>query len=129
MEQMKTCQVCLQSKNTNEFNSNGKTPIGTKKIKPMCKPCELIGKKLASKTLLSSLVKMQCVKCGYDKCVSAIEFHHVSKDTKTFNVGQQRIANVEKLKKEITKCVILCSNCHREHHAGHFDVIDLPRAL
>lgn len=124
----KTCTVCGETKQIADFSSNGKTPKGTPKIKPMCKPCETLGKKTSAKNILSSLVDMKCVRCGYDACVSAIEFHHIDPSTKEFNIGSKRIANVDKIRDEISKCVILCANCHREHHAGMFDVVDLPKA-
>ncbi len=114
----KICNECNKELDLSEFNSNGYTPKGTKKIKAMCKTCETLGKKTKSKLLLSSLVKLECVVCGYNKCESAIEFHHLDPRKKDFNVGSQRIANVEKIKKELDKCVVLCSNCHRELHAG-----------
>ena len=57
-----------------------------------------------------------CCKCGYNSCNAALEFHHVDADQKHKTVGS--ITSKERLIKEIKKCVLLCSNCHREHHAG-----------
>lgn len=126
---MKICPVCGNAKPISEYNSNGRTPNGTPKIKPMCKLCETLGKKVAAKNMLTSLVDMKCVNCGYDTCVSAIEFHHIDPTSKEFNIGSKRVANVDLIKSEITKCVILCANCHREHHAGLLDITPLPRAV
>lgn len=126
---MKRCNVCFTEKPSSDFNSNGYTPRSTKKLKAMCKPCESSGKKVKSKTMLSDMVVMKCTECGYDKCVSAIEFHHIDPSTKLFNIGPQRIADVEKIKNEIRKCAILCSNCHREAHAGVFKISEKHRAV
>lgn len=57
----------------------------------------------------------KCQKCGYDKCIGALEFHHLNKDEKDFSIAV-RSFNLEKLKKEADKCILLCSNCHRELH-------------
>ena len=59
-----------------------------------------------------------CTICGESDIV-CLEFHH-TKD-KMFNVGSAATlitaANIDVLKKEIEKCVVLCANCHRKEHA------------
>lgn len=57
-----------------------------------------------------------CCVCGYQKCLSALEFHHVDESRKEFSVSQT--SNLELAKKEIEHCILLCANCHREAHAG-----------
>ena len=57
----------------------------------------------------------KCQKCGYDRYVGALEFHHrdpIEKDPKW-----HRGWSISKLAIELDKCDILCSNCHREVHA------------
>lgn len=57
-----------------------------------------------------------CAICGYDKCAAALDFHHNGKD-KTIGTGQAfGSRSLENVKKEIEKCDVLCSNCHRELH-------------
>lgn len=51
----------------------------------------------------------RCVICGYDNCLAALDFHHVIPDEKDCKVMTV---------KESEKSVLLCSNCHREHHHG-----------
>lgn len=59
----------------------------------------------------------KCQICGYNKCISALEFHHVNPEEKDFGIsGQSR--SFEKLKNEVDKCVLVCANCHREIHDG-----------
>ena len=57
-----------------------------------------------------------CSKCGYNKNYAALEFHHV-KD-KSFSLDSRKISNtsMSKLLEELKKCILLCSNCHKEHH-------------
>lgn len=58
----------------------------------------------------------QCVKCGYNKCLRALEFHHTDPDNKDFYLAQKRILDIEKLKPELDKCIVICRNCHFEEH-------------
>ena len=68
----------------------------------------------------------KCQICGYDKCISALEFHHINPEEKDFGIGQNGYTrSFEKVKKELEKCILVCSNCHREIHAGlHNDFIN-----
>ena len=59
-----------------------------------------------------------CSMCGYDKCISALEFHHLNPNEKDFHLGgKYQTASWDKIRSEIDKCVLLCANCHREIHA------------
>jgi hypothetical protein len=60
----------------------------------------------------------KCERCGYSKCIDALDFHHRSKDEKEFSIsdgGHSR--SWERVKAEIEKCELLCANCHREEHS------------
>jgi len=68
---------------------------------------------------LGSLVELKCRDCGYDKTFVALDFHHV-KD-KVFHITSMMMKaltekNKQLMKEEVEKCVVLCSNCHRELH-------------
>lgn len=59
----------------------------------------------------------KCIKCGYDKCIWALDFHHRDSKTKEFSIssyGHSR--SWERVKAELDKCDLICSNCHRELH-------------
>lgn len=58
----------------------------------------------------------KCENCGYDKCVWALDFHHINKKDKDFSIAQYSTLSWEKIKLELDKCMILCANCHREKH-------------
>lgn len=61
----------------------------------------------------------KCQVCGYDKCVDALEFHHLIKDNKSFGISAKGYTRAWKaITLELDKCVMLCANCHREWHAG-----------
>lgn len=63
----------------------------------------------------------KCQLCGYDKCIGALEFHHVNPDEKEFSLAQNRInfSNWDKCVEEAKKCMLICNRCHRELH--HLD--------
>lgn len=59
----------------------------------------------------------KCQICGYNRCINALEFHHINPEEKDFTIsGGTKSFNTLKL--EVDKCVLVCSNCHREIHAG-----------
>lgn len=58
----------------------------------------------------------KCVKCGYKRCISALDFHHLDPNKKDFSISQNMNMSWDKIKKEIDKCILVCSNCHREIH-------------
>jgi predicted HNH restriction endonuclease len=65
-----------------------------------------------------------CEVCGYNRCVAALDFHHIDEKTKSFSLSTRGLTRSwEKIKNEIQKCVLVCSNCHREIHSG---LIQLP---
>ena len=60
----------------------------------------------------------KCQSCGYNKCLEALEFHHIDPKQKDFSISQYgHSRSWERVRKELDKCVILCANCHREIHA------------
>jgi len=59
----------------------------------------------------------KCLICGYDKCVEGFDFHHVDPMGKDFTISN-RMTSWERIRPELSKCVLLCCRCHREVHAG-----------
>jgi len=51
-----------------------------------------------------------CSLCGYNKNPRFLGFHHPD-DNKEFNVSVSGMS-LERIKKEIGKCILLCVNCH-----------------
>ena len=58
-----------------------------------------------------------CEICGYSKCIEALHFHHKNANEKDFSISGKSLS-FERLKEEVDKCVLVCSNCHSEIHAG-----------
>lgn len=60
-----------------------------------------------------------CQCCKYNKYIGALEFHHINPDEKDFGISVKGYTRSwENNKKELDKCVLVCSNCHKEIHAG-----------
>lgn len=60
-----------------------------------------------------------CQMCGYDKCIGALEFHHIDPTQKDFGISSYIYLSWDKIKIELDKCILVCANCHREIH--HID--------
>jgi hypothetical protein len=62
--------------------------------------------------------KQHCLFCKEDTpCV--LDFHHLDPKEKDYQIGSMAPnLSWKSLKRELDKCVILCSNCHRKLHAG-----------
>lgn len=58
----------------------------------------------------------KCQLCGYNRCRSALELHHVNPTEKEFHISRNTNLAWSKMKEEIKKCVLVCANCHREIH-------------
>jgi hypothetical protein len=59
----------------------------------------------------------RCQRCGYDRCVGSLEFHHRDPTQKDFTLSRAKMRRFELVKDELDKCDLLCVNCHREEHA------------
>lgn len=72
--------------------------------------------------------KLCCSRCGYDKSLIAIQFHHLDPTQKenkrdAFSIWV-RVWGFKRFKKKIeeTKFIFLCSNCHDELHGGIWEL-------
>lgn len=55
--------------------------------------------------------------CG-EAHIAALDFHHLDPSQKEIRItdAAMRGWSIEKLKNEISKCIVLCANCHRKLH-------------
>jgi 5-methylcytosine-specific restriction endonuclease McrA len=72
----------------------------------------------------------KCQICGYNRCPRAMEFHHLDPEKKSFSIssfitGHTYDVTADYVEQvwgavewELRKCVLLCSNCHREVESG-----------
>ncbi len=57
----------------------------------------------------------KCQKCGYDRCIAALDFHHRDPSIKEFSLSRSQ-KSFAKQKIEADKCDLLCKICHAELH-------------
>lgn len=61
-----------------------------------------------------------CSRCGYARCMAALDLHHLDPSKKEVTWGEVRRSTLEKALKKLKDedLVLICSNCHREEHWG-----------
>ena len=106
-EEISTCQEC-----GNSFVYNRKAGNRTTK----CASCYRRGSRIKIKEKAVEYKGGSCVKCGYNKSLRALVFHHRDPHEKNFGIGGNRCRAWKKIQIELDKCDLLCSNCHDEKH-------------
>lgn len=139
---MKIEKQCYTCKETLPIDSFGTNNIRKDKKKHICKACErilrrsryLIDKDRISKEnkkshqkrreVFYSYIKeymnreyFECTNCGYSHTIHApFDWHHLDTTTKEYEISSMVRHTKDKLFKELDKCILLCSNCHRILH-------------
>jgi len=138
---MKKCLTCGKNKKSSEFYKTGKHLASYCK-KCFNKRCYINQKKRTNlepkyrrnltknerdprttyrknKLRALQILGNKCSVCDYSRCTSALEFHHENPSEKEFNIAQLLGIRMsfKKISTELSKCVLLCSNCHREIHS------------
>lgn len=123
-KRIRICKKCKVSKPISHFNKDGKY------FRTECKKCILVIKKHRRRNnrvwLKEYKENLFCSVCKYSKKTNksfssrALEFHH-TKNNKSFSVsnGIAQGKGLKTIKKEINKCVVVCSRCHAEIHSKH----------
>lgn len=64
-----------------------------------------------------------CSRCGYKKNIASLVFHHLDPSKKKFNIGSRTIVRKSRkeVEEEISKCIVLCQNCHNEIHYPEYE--------
>lgn len=116
------CIKCNEEKSKNNFYVVKSGPRKGK-IQSYCKSCNSQHAAERLRKFKEKLVEYKgnkCKICGYNKCIAALDLHHRDPSKKDFTLSQIKMTSFEKNKelicKELDKCDLLCSNCHREIH-------------
>ena len=97
--------------------SDPKQFYGRKKTE--CKKCfnkRSVSRRQNLKQIAVEHLGGKCQRCGYDKYIGALEFHHKDPTQKDMGIAGSG-KKWETIKEEVEKCMLLCANCHREIHA------------
>jgi transposase len=85
---------------------------------PRCRAEAVARRRQRVKQTLVQEAGGRCQVCGYDRCLAALEFHHLDPREKELGLARCGAHSLDKLHREASKCVLLCSNCHAEVEAG-----------
>jgi hypothetical protein len=118
---MKTCGRCHQSKPLSEFYRKPRKSGG---VTVYCKPCfnayTTERFRLRKKQAVEYLGG-RCGDCGGIFPYYVYDFHHLDPSQKDVQFTVLRRRSWEAITRELDKCVLLCSNCHRIRHWDKFD--------
>ena len=82
---------------------------------------KMVDKVSATRRKNVSIIKEEagrkCCMCGYNKCIAALEFHHIDANDKEGGIIGTS-ASLCRQREEAKKCILVCANCHREIHSG-----------
>lgn len=82
---------------------------------------------ILKKAMKAEMVKRKggkCERCGYDKCIDALHFHHVNEEEKEFGLAEGgKTHSWQDFKAEAEKCILLCANCHAEEHYARNHIV------
>lgn len=129
---MKTCSKCNLVKTEADFNKKKKSKDG---LSYQCRECSnkytkihysnnkkyyfnkaILYKQKVKNWFREYKQNVKCELCG-ENHPATLDFHHKDKNTKFDCVGTiANLSSLTKLKNEIKKCSVLCSNCHRKKH-------------
>ena len=116
----KICLICEQ-----EFTP--KTPAAN--ARQCCYNCMPEGTQLTRSKFLN-LIRIKkggkCQRCGYDTYLGCLDFHHIDPNIKEIGLGDGNFT-LKTAIKEANKCILLCSNCHRELHAKLWNINEITR--
>lgn len=122
----KLCKHCNTVKSIDNFFVRSDRKHNS--VYPWCKSCNnkqvLLRQKKNKLDCLNYKNNICCI-CGYNKCQDSMDFHHMNPLKKDFNISKVKCVKLNnKIKKELDKCILVCSNCHREIHAGFTKIPD-----
>ena len=111
------CRVCGDICPTNEMASAG-IINGVQYYRYKCKKCYHSFKNKRRNRIAVQVAEykktLKCVRCGFSD-YRALQFHH-SKGDKKYEVANMAGFAFENILKEISKCEVLCANCHFIEH-------------
>lgn len=111
----KNCPKCNQNKSFSEFHTKGKE----KRLNSWCKVCVYEKQKIRWRDRKRKAVELlggKCCKCGYDKNLACLDFHHLDPEQKDMDWNKLRLHKWNTIVLELKKCILLCRNCHGETH-------------
>lgn len=82
-----------------------------------CNSRNVSRRRLRIKQLLVQEAGGSCQMCGYNRCLAALQFHHLDPAHKIKQLSSWS-GSLEAARLEAGKCQLLCANCHAEVEVG-----------
>jgi hypothetical protein len=101
----KTCRICKKQFRRPKYRAGS-----------VCSACSTTRRRRQRKAILVEHKGGKCERCGYNKCLKALHFHHKDEKEKSFQIVSRMNSSLSILKLEVEKCELLCANCHAEEH-------------
>ena len=113
------CGVCIVCKREYMYaRKSGHT-------KDKCNSCLTKERRLKTKLKCIEYKGGECISCGYSKCPWCLCFHHTDPGQKDFDISRgTSYCDWETIRRELDKCLLLCTNCHGELHYNQCDIAD-----
>ena len=111
------CPRCKKECLTSEFYQRTSTRLAA-----YCKKC---ANNITTERMIKFKLKCieykggKCIICEYNKYYGSLEFHHLDPKEKEYTISHLRSNGFnDKVRQELDKCILLCSNCHKEVEGG-----------
>ena len=120
----KVCTKCKETKPLSNFWKQTKASDG---LNTWCKSCVSIGMRNHARKRKKEAIEQlggKCHKCSGVFHQACYDFHHKDPTEKEGGIAkllQSYALDHPKVQQELEKCILLCSNCHRELHATLFE--------
>lgn len=97
-------------------------PRSQKTRNNICSTCRSKSSRRKRKEIAVKSLGGKCFVCGYDKCLSAMDFHHTDTKNKIDNISRLLVSKIDIFEKELKKCILMCCRCHAELHEGMISI-------
>jgi protein-arginine kinase activator protein McsA len=136
---MKQCTSCHKTKPFSSFRKNKRAKDGYQYFCTRCasrKIRAMYDKKYADKVRMRTLTRSQLhreviskIKIkGCELCpetdIACMDFHHRDPFQKDFTISARYNKSIESLLQEVSKCAVVCRNCHAKIHEGTLKLED-----
>ena len=117
----KVCSKCKSEKPLSEFYPQKNHKDG---VMSMCKECFnklCTDRWIRRKKHYIELLGGECEHCHIklnDTNYAIFDFHHKDSNTKEYSWTKLRLFSDSRIRKELSKCQLLCANCHRLVHSN-----------
>ncbi len=114
---MRICNIC--KKEFKDYQNRARVRCGS---------CSTKIRRYRAKAAAVKLLGGKCRRCGWQGNQAALQFHHLNPEEKDFIIGSVANKKWEFIKQELTKCILLCSNCHAIEHSTNDEKLFVQEA-